>query len=272
MTGHAVPDVLAERAHSMPDVVFVECGGVRRTFARDGDPVRATRGRARGARRREGRPRRDDPSQPHRARRPDLRVRAARCDPRPGERLPQGRVPAATSCSDAAASVVVGDAEGLAAVDAIRSELPDLEHVLSAEDLPVADAAEPPRSSSTPADTVAIMYTSGTTGMPKGCMIPHGYHTRSPIESNTLLEYGPGDVLYSALPLFHGWARGMLFGALVHGVDRSDRRRVLARDGAEAVRRDEGDGVLGRRRDGDGAARAAAVRCRPCALSCASRS
>src|SRR5262245_26179044 len=33
MTGPAVPDVLAERARTIPDQLFVECDGVRRTFA-----------------------------------------------------------------------------------------------------------------------------------------------------------------------------------------------------------------------------------------------
>lgn len=217
MTGHVVPDVLAERASTSPDVVFVECDGVRRTFAQM--EVRSER----------------------------LAAGLASLGVQPGDRvatiLPNciEHVDLIFACArlgaihvpvniflkggflsyqlrDASASVVVGDAAGLAAVDAISGELPDLQHVLEASALPTADANDAPDVEIAPGDTVAIMYTSGTTGMPKGCMIPHGYHTRSPIESNTLLEYGPGDVLYSALPLFHGWARGMLFGSLVHGV------------------------------------------------------
>jgi crotonobetaine/carnitine-CoA ligase len=217
MTGHAVPDVLAERAHSIPDVVFVECDGIRRTFAQM--EIRSERLAAGLAALGVEKGDRVATILPNRIEHVDLIFACAR--------LGAIHVPVnvflkgeflSYQLQDAAASVVVGDAEGLAAVDAIRSELPDLEHVLSVEELPVADAADAPEVELEPADTVAIMYTSGTTGMPKGCMIPHGYHTRSPIESNTLLEYGPGDILYSALPLFHGWARGMLFGALVHGV------------------------------------------------------
>ncbi len=217
MTGQAVPDVLAERAHAIPDVVFVECAGVRRTFAQM--DVRAERLAAGLGSLGVGKGDRVATILPNCIEHVDLIFACAR--------LGAIHVPVnvflkgeflSYQLQDATASVVVGDAEGLAAIGAIRDKLPEVEHVLPAYDLPTADADTAPKVEIEPGDTVAIMYTSGTTGMPKGCMIPHGYHTRSPIESNTLLEYGPGDVLYSALPLFHGWARGMLFGALVHGV------------------------------------------------------
>ena len=217
MNGRSVPDVLAERAHTTPDVVLVECEGVRRTFAQM--EIRSERLAAGLASLGVTKGDRVATILPNTIAHVDLIFACAR--------LGAVHVPVnvflkgeflSYQLRDAAATVVIGDTEGLAAIEAVRSELPDLVHVLSASDLPVGDAASAPDVEVEPADTVAIMYTSGTTGMPKGCMIPHGYHTRSPIESNTLLEYGPGDVLYSALPLFHGWARGMLFGALVHGV------------------------------------------------------
>ena len=33
------------------------------------------------------------------------------------------------------------------------------------------------------------------------------------------IDYRLGDVLYTALPLFHGWARGMLFAALAYSLE-----------------------------------------------------
>jgi crotonobetaine/carnitine-CoA ligase len=211
-----VPDLLAQRAATKPDVLFVECDGVRRTFAEMHE--RSERlaaglsavGVAKGDR--------VATILPNTIEHVDLVFACAR--------LGAIHVPVNVflkgeflryQLHDAEASVVVGDEEGLAAVNAIRGELPGLRYVFGSHHLPTQSFAAAD-AELVPADTVAIMYTSGTTGMPKGCMIPHGYHTRSPIESNTLLEYGEGDVLYSALPLFHGWARGMLFGALVHGV------------------------------------------------------
>jgi carnitine-CoA ligase len=212
-----VPELLAERAQTIPDVVFVECEGVRRTFAQM--EVRSERLAAGLAALGVQKGDRVATILPNCTEHVDLILACARLG---AIHVPVNVFLKADFLSyqlrDAQASVVVGDAEGLTAVEAVRADLPDLQHVVAHDEMPTGNAESAPDVDIEPGDTVAIMYTSGTTGMPKGCMIPHGYHTRSPIESNTLLEYGRGDILYSALPLFHGWARGMLFGALVHGV------------------------------------------------------
>ncbi len=211
-----VPEVLRERAGSKGDQPFVECGGVRRTFGEMHERAeRIAAGLAAvGVKKGD----RVATILPNCIEHVDLIFACAR--------LGAIHVPVNVflkgdflqyQLHDSAASVVVGDAEGIAAVDAVRAGLPDLRFTFGVHHIPTQPSAVP-NIDLTAADTVAIMYTSGTTGMPKGCMIPNGYHTRAPIEANTLLEYGEGDVLYSALPLFHGWARGMLFGALVHGV------------------------------------------------------
>ncbi len=108
---------------------------------------------------------------------------------------------------DASPSVVVADEAGAKALTDIGREATNPDELRS--------DAKPPDVVIAPGDVMAIIYTSGTTGMPKGCMLPYGYHV--PLE-NSLLGYGTGDVLYTALPLFHGWARGMLFAALLHGL------------------------------------------------------
>jgi carnitine-CoA ligase len=216
MSGPAVPDLLADRSRQQPDAVFVECGGARRTFREM--HARAERLASGLASLGVGKGDRVASILPNTIEHADLIFACAR--------LGAIHVPVNVflkgdflqyQLHDAQAAVVVADAEGLASIEAVRGSLPDLRHVLSATDLPEGSAPAPDVEL-TPADTVAIMYTSGTTGMPKGCMLPHGYHSLSPAAANTLLEYRSGDVLYSALPLFHGWARGMLFGALVHGV------------------------------------------------------
>ena len=210
-----VPELLASRARTNADQLFIECAGERRSFAEMRERAERLAGGLHGLG--VGKGDRVATILPNRIEHVDAIFACAR--------LGAIHVPVnvflkgdflSYQLRDAAASVAVGDDEGLAAMEGVRDGLPDLEHVIHAEAMPEGDDA--PSVDLRPSDTVAIMYTSGTTGMPKGCMIPHGYHTLAPAAANTLLEYGPGDVLYSSLPLFHGWARGMLFGALVHGV------------------------------------------------------
>ena len=80
--------------------------------------------------------------------------------------------------------------------------------------IPVADAdASAVRSGIEPAadwadkddgDDAVILYTSGTTGTPKGAQLTHGGLRRNAeITARTLIGTGPGDVVMGCLPLFH---------------------------------------------------------------------
>jgi long-chain acyl-CoA synthetase len=53
-------------------------------------------------------------------------------------------------------------------------------------------------------DTAVVLYTSGTTGRPKGAQLTHaGLRRNAEVTLRTLLEAGPDDVILGALPLFH---------------------------------------------------------------------
>lgn len=52
-------------------------------------------------------------------------------------------------------------------------------------------------------DLAAILYTSGTTGRPKGAMLTHGNLTSNAQALAALWKMGPSDALIHALPLFH---------------------------------------------------------------------
>jgi long-chain acyl-CoA synthetase len=53
-------------------------------------------------------------------------------------------------------------------------------------------------------DDAVILYTSGTTGRPKGAELTHANLTRNAqLSAVTMLDAGPGDVTMGCLPLFH---------------------------------------------------------------------
>jgi carnitine-CoA ligase len=73
-------------------------------------------------------------------------------------------------------------------------------------------------ASVTLADPVAIMFTSGTTGMPKGAVWPHGVITSQARAASRVLGIRPDDVLYTCLPLSHSNAMcTTLAAALLQG-------------------------------------------------------
>jgi carnitine-CoA ligase len=52
-------------------------------------------------------------------------------------------------------------------------------------------------------DVSCILYTSGTTGPSKGAVLTHRANLQLARANLAFMEYGPGDVLYTAFPLFH---------------------------------------------------------------------
>jgi malonyl-CoA/methylmalonyl-CoA synthetase len=85
-----------------------------------------------------------------------------------------------------------------------------------------------------PDDVALILYTSGTTGRPKGAMLTHGNLAANARMLHRVWRFVPGDVLLHALPIFH--AHG-LFVALHCALVNGSRVLFLPRfDAAEVVR------------------------------------
>ncbi|WP_394942240.1 long-chain fatty acid--CoA ligase [Psychromicrobium sp. YIM B11713] len=89
-------------------------------------------------------------------------------------------------------------------------------------------------------DTAVILYTSGTTGRPKGAELTHSNLLSNASVSRDLFETGPGDVLFGGLPFFHIFGQtcalnaAMLAGAAVTLLPKFDPVKAL-----EIVQRDK---------------------------------
>jgi long-chain acyl-CoA synthetase len=84
-------------------------------------------------------------------------------------------------------------------------------------------------------DTAVILYTSGTTGKPKGAELTHANLARNAdVSSRTTSEIGAGDVVLGALPLFHSFGQtvamnaSLSVGACLTLVPRFDPGEALA--------------------------------------------
>lgn len=132
--------------------------------------------------------------------------------------------------ADCGAKILITDASGAAAA-APLVERTNLEHTvivggigeqvpanaISYRDL-AASVTSFPKPIITRNDLFAILYTSGTTGVPKGCMLTHGYFltTARPLGDSGMIV--PGDRTLTAFPLFHVGGQAMcLIGNLMHG-------------------------------------------------------
>ncbi|OLT00286.1 long-chain-fatty-acid--CoA ligase [Pseudonocardia sp. CNS-004] len=84
-------------------------------------------------------------------------------------------------------------------------------------------------------DTAVILYTSGTTGTPKGAELTHrNLASNAAVTAETLLQVGPDDVIMGCLPLFHvfgltcGLNAAVRAGAALTLLPRFDPAKALA--------------------------------------------
>jgi crotonobetaine/carnitine-CoA ligase len=92
---------------------------------------------------------------------------------------------------------------------------------------------------SRPGDTVAILYTSGTTGPSKGVCCPQAQYFWWAAHTAALLGLEEGERLITTLPLFHTNALNTFYQAILTGSTLIVERRFSVSDFAPSLRRNE---------------------------------
>ncbi|MDX8150722.1 long-chain-fatty-acid--CoA ligase [Patulibacter brassicae] len=117
---------------------------------------------------------------------------------------------------DSGAKVVIGDASGVERVLADRSAFGAVEHVVSFDGAQGSEVtafddlrvdAEPTPVEIAGSDLASLVYTSGTTGRPKGAMLSHENYVVNAAQVGELLPLRHGDRAGLILPLFHANAQ-----------------------------------------------------------------
>ena len=152
-----------------------------------------------------------------------------------------------------ARAIILEDAGQLAKIESVRDQLPGLEHVISmvpagdtttVDDLrgragEVEEAALATRLDAiAPDDVATIVYTSGTTGPPKGCVLTHTNILATGEAYRQQVGLKPGAVLFMFLPLAHALARVVQMVSLEVGCTLAfwsgDSKRLVEDVGAAA--------------------------------------
>jgi acyl-CoA synthetase (AMP-forming)/AMP-acid ligase II len=121
---------------------------------------------------------------------------------------------------DAEPSLLIADHHHRAAVEDIRGELPTIEHVVGGDGFErwLSDGpTTPPDVKVNLSDPLYQMYTSGTTGTPKGAVLSHAAVTANVIQVGMAHPVSPGDRGLVVLPMFHASVIPTTFAVVCRG-------------------------------------------------------
>ncbi len=155
--------------------------------------------------------------------------------------------------NDCRPKVLVMDAEYAPIVSEIKDKIPSVEKIIinSPEkvdlDFPHERLSEiierfsgkpPDGQKPTPEDVAEVMYTSGTTGQPKGVMLTHGNVIAACYAKTEIIPVRPGERTLCVLPLFHsGGLNDLAFPSIYRGVTIVLRKRFSASEFWECIER-----------------------------------
>jgi fatty-acyl-CoA synthase len=158
----------------------------------------------------------------------------------------------------AEASVLVtierlGEVDFLQRFEQMLPDLPDLHYVVTVgeeelwyddrifqfEDLVSKGLGRPsPRAAVTGADDLALLYTSGTMGKPKGVRASHRALTETAVRSAEVLEMTPEDRVFAGIPLYAIFGFSVMVGTLATGATLVLQPQFEAGPALELLRRE----------------------------------
>jgi crotonobetaine/carnitine-CoA ligase len=129
--------------------------------------------------------------------------------------------------ADSGSTVLLVEPDLLDRVDRVRGDLPGLTHVVDTGRWgELLDAEAAPWPSVRPSDLATFVYTGGTTGPSKGCMLSHRYHEVLARQIGVCWRRTADDVVWTPLPMFHFNAIvTAILGPLIYGGRAAIERR-----------------------------------------------
>lgn len=154
--------------------------------------------------------------------------------------------------SDAGAVAIICEAEFCGGIDSIRNELNCVRDYISINGADSPDwcdfygfyGAQPsthPTNRADDRDVFYQMYTSGTTGKPKGAMLTHYSVISNAMQTQPFFResLGPGRKTLIVMPMFHAGATSFVIGSIAAGATMVIHREFSAEGVADALSGDD---------------------------------